>query len=56
MKASKLITKEQRTKEWGNYIILKKVLSSKTTFEKFLINTSPIKNNYNGKKRGFYNW
>ena len=43
MKASKLISKEQRKKEFGNYIKLKKVLPSKTTFEIFLSKTILLK-------------
>ena len=43
MKASKLITKEQKNKMFGEYVKLKNILSSKMTFEKYL--TTEIKLN-----------
>ena len=42
MKASKLITKDQRKKEYGNYIMLKKAIPDKTNFETFLTKTIKI--------------
>ena len=40
MKASKLLTKEQRKKEYGQYILFKKQLN--ISFEDWLINTYKI--------------
>ena len=37
MKASKLITKNQRNKMWGDYIKFKKKFKDFVTFETFLI-------------------
>ena len=42
MKASKLISKNQRQKEYGNYIMLKKVIPNNTDFETFLTKTIKI--------------
>tara|TARA_R110002124_G_scaffold263451_1_gene429829 strand:- start:321 stop:458 length:138 start_codon:yes stop_codon:yes gene_type:complete len=42
MKASKLISKNQRKKEYGNYIMLKKVIPKNTDFETFLTKTIKI--------------
>ena len=47
MKASKLLTKEQRKKEYGDYVLiknesLKSIKGFKLTFEQFLTRTTPL--------------
>lgn len=47
MKASKLLTKDQRKKEYGDYVLIKNnakktVKGFNLTFEKFLTRTTPL--------------